>query len=89
MLTTRLGAIATYEKAKAAREEARNVLEGYLYRLQGLLDDGSENRALHDFATEAERKALRRLLDDTFAWLSDNAETAEEKVLRARRGDLE
>ena len=85
----RLISIASFESAKAAREEARNLLEGYLYRLQSFLDPGSETRALHDFSTPEERETLSRLLKETFEWLGDNAEGATEKVLKAKRAALE
>ncbi|OCF36427.1 hypoxia up-regulated 1 [Kwoniella heveanensis BCC8398] len=85
----RLTSIAAFESAKFAREEARNLLEGYLYRLSGLLSDDAENKALHEFATEQEKKTLRKSVDETMEWLGEEAERADEKTLRQKRADLE
>lgn len=84
-----LSSIAAYESAKSAREEARNLLEGYMYRLSGLLQPEPEIKALKDFSTESERAVLSKALAETFEWLSDNAERADEKTLRSKRSDLE
>lgn len=84
----RLNSIATFESAKHAREEARNVLEGYLYRLQSLLADDAENRAIHDFAKPDEKSKLAKLLGETFDWLYENAEEADEPTLRTKRNEL-
>ena len=83
-----LTSVASFEAAKGSREEARNLLEGYLYRLSGLLNVDADNRALHDFATEAERTTLSELLRASFEWLSDNAERADEASLRQKREAL-
>ncbi|WVF72219.1 hypothetical protein IAT40_007031 [Kwoniella sp. CBS 6097] len=85
----RLTSIAAFESAKFAREEARNLLEGYLYRLSGLLSDDAENKALHEFASEKERKTLRKNVDEAMEWLGEEAERADEKTLRKKRADLE
>ncbi|WVQ70033.1 uncharacterized protein L199_008257 [Kwoniella botswanensis] len=85
----RLQSIAAYESAKFAREEARNLLEGYLYRLSGLLSPDSDIKALHEYATQAERDKIRDLVDKTMEWLGDHAETADEKTLKGKRSDLE
>ncbi|WWC89981.1 uncharacterized protein L201_004911 [Kwoniella dendrophila CBS 6074] len=85
----RLRSIATYESAKFAREEARNLLEGYLYRLSGLLSEDAENRALHDFAKKEERITLQSIVDKTMEWLGDHAETADEETLKGKRADIE
>ncbi|WVW83006.1 hypothetical protein I302_105022 [Kwoniella bestiolae CBS 10118] len=85
----RLQSIANFESAKFSREEARNLLEGYLYRLSGLLSPDSELRALHEYATQAERDKIRVLLDKTMEWLGDHAETADEETLKGKRSDLE
>ena len=44
---------------------------------------------MKDYSTESERSTLSKLLHETFEWLTDNAERADEKVLRAKRSDLE
>ena len=85
----RLTSIGAFEAAKTAREEARNRLEGHLYRLTGLLKHESYNRALQDYATEPERNALSKLLGETFEWLTEHADRADETILRSKRSDLE
>lgn len=85
----RLSSIATFESAMKARAEARNMLEGYLYRLQNLLSDDADNRAVHEFAKPEERKILSKLVEDTFEWLHDHAEDADVKTLLAKRTALE
>ncbi|TXT07154.1 hypothetical protein VHUM_03324 [Vanrija humicola] len=85
----RLASIATFESAMKARAEARNMLEGYLYRLQNLLSDDAENRAIHEFAKPSERKVLSKLVEETFEWLHDHAEEADVKTLLAKRTALE
>ena len=89
LLTVRLTAIASYESTKTAREEARNLLEGYLYRLSGLLDPEAENRGIQDYSTAAERDALAVLLRSTFEWLGHHAEKADEQSLQAKRSALQ
>lgn len=88
-LTSRLTAIASAEAAKTAREEARNILEGYLYKLSNMLDPETDRRAIQDFSTPAERDVMSKLVAETFDWLSEHAETANEKELRAKRIELE
>ncbi|KAL1405468.1 lumenal Hsp70 protein [Vanrija albida] len=85
----RLSSIATFEAAMKARAEARNMLEGYLYRLQNLLSDDAENRALHEFAKPAERSTLSKLVEETFEWLHDHADDADVKTLLEKRTALE
>ncbi|ORY24982.1 heat shock protein 70 family [Naematelia encephala] len=85
----RLISIKAFESAKTAREEARNLLEGYLYRLSGLLASDADNRALHDYATQQERDVMNKLLRETSEWLSEHAEHADEKTLRVKRAELE
>ncbi|RXK35481.1 hypothetical protein M231_07259 [Tremella mesenterica] len=86
---SQLSAVASFEAAKTAREEARNLLEGYLYRLSGLLDDDAENRALHEFATKEEREKMGKLMRESFEWLGEHAERADEMTLKLKRAALE
>nr|ODN95058.1 hypoxia up-regulated 1 [Cryptococcus depauperatus CBS 7855] len=79
---TRLQSIATFEITKAVREEARNSLESYLYALSTSL--GDEKSALKDFSTPTEQNKLQILMEETFDWLADNAEIANEEALRAK-----
>lgn len=53
------------------------------------MSDDSENRAVHEFATKAEKDNLQKLVDNTLEWLGDHAETADEKTLKGKRAELE
>jgi hypoxia up-regulated 1 len=85
----RLMSIATFEAARVAREEARNLLEGYLYRLQNLLSDDADNRAIHDYASDDERKRLNEMVQNAFDWLHDHADDAKTDILLGKRAELE
>ncbi|BGP19879.1 hypothetical protein JCM10213_008647 [Rhodosporidiobolus nylandii] len=75
---------------KLAREEARNVLEAYVYRVRDLLDGGSaESEAFGAASIDSERKAVRDLLEKTGDWLWDEGEQAETKVLKEKKRELE
>lgn len=87
--SSRLSTISTYEKAMQAREEARNHLEGYLYKLQNMLEDELEHKAVQDFSTEAERNALTKLLAETFEWLHEYAESANVETLLGKKLAIE
>lgn len=86
---SRLTSTAQHESAKTSREEARNLLEGYLYRLQAMLDPEGDNPALREYSTASEQKKISKLLKETFEWLSDHAEKADEKTLRDKRAALQ
>ena len=88
-IKARLASISAAEAAKAAREEARNILEGYLYKMSNLLDENADVKVLYDFATKKEREEISKIVSSTFEWLSDHAETASEKELRGKRMDIE
>ncbi|WVO20849.1 uncharacterized protein IAS62_002149 [Cryptococcus decagattii] len=85
----RLISISAFEAAKASREEARNSLESYLYALQNSLNNDDGPTALTDFSTPVEQQALKKLLDETFEWLGENDEVAEEAKLRRKLAELE
>lgn len=85
----RLSSIAVYERARLAREEARNKLEGYLYRVQNYLSDEPDSKALFDFGTDAERSRLQSSVSSAFNWLSENAESAPVGDLVSRLTELE
>lgn len=53
-----------------------------------MLSSDAENTAVHDFATQAEKDSLSKKLAETFDWLHDNAEKADEATLRQKRADL-
>ncbi|XAO22666.1 hypothetical protein I312_101439 [Cryptococcus bacillisporus CA1280] len=85
----RLISISAFEAAKASREEARNSLESYLYALQNSLNNDDGPTALTDFSTPVEQQALKKLLDETFEWLGENDDVAEEAKLRRKLAELE
>ncbi|BEJ14686.1 hypothetical protein CspHIS471_0404530 [Cutaneotrichosporon sp. HIS471] len=86
----RLRAIASFESAMRAREEARNMLEGYLYKLQNLLSsDEGEHKNLHTFSTKAERTHIKDLVDTTLDWLHEHADDATVHTLIRKREDIE
>lgn len=85
----RLRSIASYEGAMRAREEARNMLEGYLYKLQNLLSDEAEHKNVHAFSTKEERKAIQNLVSSTLDWLHENAEDANVQTLIGKRTAIE
>lgn len=75
---------------KLAREEARNVLEAYVYRVRDLVEGGSrESAAFLAASVEAERKAVRELQQKTAEWLFDDGEGAETKELKEKKRELE
>lgn len=81
--------ISLAEAAKNAREEARNVLESYLYKLSNLLDPDTDKKVLIEFSTDEERDKIAKAVAETFDWMGDHAETASEKELKAKRQAIE
>lgn len=84
-LTDRLRDIKTHESKKLARDEARNVLEAYIYRARDLVD--ADNFLA--VSTESERKAIKAKTEKTNDWMSDEGDSADIKVLNAKRRELE
>ncbi|GJE92876.1 HSP70-domain-containing protein [Phanerochaete sordida] len=84
----RLRAIDLAEGAKRRHEEARNTLEGYLYRVRDLLEEKGET-PFRKCSKEQERSALGEKLDETFAWLAEHGEDASTSELIERRSALE
>lgn len=87
-MIARLRAIDAAEAAVRAREEARNILEGYLYRMRDLLQEDGET-PFRRCSKEAERQAMREKLEETFAWMHDHADDATTAELRERKAALE
>ncbi|KAI0299025.1 Hsp70 protein-domain-containing protein [Multifurca ochricompacta] len=76
------------EAAIAAREEQRNILEGYLYKMRDLLESDSQ----HTFvkcSQESERRAISRQLKDVSNWFNTHADEAQTKDFREKRLSLE
>ncbi|KAI0270552.1 actin-like ATPase domain-containing protein [Gloeopeniophorella convolvens] len=76
------------EAAVAAREEQRNVLEGYLYRLRDLLD-GDAEQPFVKCSQETERRAIARQLRDVSDWFHAHADEAQTKDFIEKRASLE
>ncbi|CEQ42690.1 SPOSA6832_04532, partial [Sporobolomyces salmonicolor] len=70
---------------KLAREEARNLLEAYVYRVRDLVDQ----EAFVASSVEHERKAIRELNEKTGDWLWDEGESAATKELKDKKKELE
>ncbi|KAH9851306.1 actin-like ATPase domain-containing protein [Lenzites betulinus] len=73
----KLLAVDAEESAKRKREEARNTLEGYIYKLRDLLEGGSDDSPFMKCSQAAERKALAEKVDETLAWLQDHGDDAD------------
>ena len=73
------------ETRKRNREEARNSLEGYTYRLRDQLSEEGFIKA----STEEERTSISSLLSVVSEWMWDSAEKAATKDFRSRKTDLE
>ncbi|KZT68073.1 actin-like ATPase domain-containing protein [Daedalea quercina L-15889] len=86
---SRLAAIDNDEAGKRRREEARNSLESYLYKLRDLLDDDNPESPFVKCSQEPERRRIAESLKDTSAWLSDYGDDADTKELVAKRSALE
>ena len=70
---------------RIAREEARNVLEGYIYRIRDLLDDSSFKSA----SKKTEREKIQQKADELNSYLSKEGDNAEISKLKLKRADLE
>ncbi|KAH7927208.1 actin-like ATPase domain-containing protein [Leucogyrophana mollusca] len=84
----KLRAIDNKEAAKVRKEEARNTLEGYLYRLRDLLDDGPET-PFKKCSKASEREVLSKEVKNTISWLHDEGEQADTAQLWGKRTMLE
>jgi hypoxia up-regulated 1 len=86
---TRLRALDAEEAAKTKKEEARNTLESYLYRLRDLLDDETRETPFKKCSQNAERKAISTKLEETMSWLHDEGDFADTATLLDKRNTLE
>ncbi|KAI0688008.1 actin-like ATPase domain-containing protein [Cytidiella melzeri] len=84
----RLRAIDMAEAATRQKDEARNALEAYLYRVRDLLEEEGET-PFRQCSREEERKTFKEKLHETFAWLHDNGDDADTSEYVKRRTDLE
>lgn len=76
-------------RTKREREEAFNVLEGFLYRLRRLLSDESEDSPFTEFSTPEERAAIEKAVDEAMEWLDTEGAKAPAKALWGRRDLIE
>ncbi|THU97845.1 actin-like ATPase domain-containing protein [Dendrothele bispora CBS 962.96] len=86
---SRLRAVDLDEAAKVRKEEARNTLESYLYRLRDLLDEENKDTPFKQCSQPSERTALIEKLEETFEWLHDRGDFAETSQLLDKRNALE
>ena len=81
-------AIDLAEAATRRKEEARNALEAYLYRVRDLLEDEGDT-PFRKCSREAERQAFGEKLQETFDWLHNEGDDAKTTEYIKRRTDLE
>lgn len=74
-------AIDGQEASKRQNEDARNDLEGYLYRVRDLLSDERPGTPFVKCSKDSERKAISEKVDETLAWLNDEGEHADTSAL--------
>lgn len=60
-----------------------------MYKLSNLLDPNTDKKVLFDFSTEEERDKIAKAVAEAFDWMSEHAETATEKELKAKRQTIE
>ncbi|KAF8269636.1 actin-like ATPase domain-containing protein [Lactarius quietus] len=84
----RLIKMEAQEAAIAAREEQRNILEGYLYKLRDLLDSDSQHTFVKH-SQESERRAIARQLKEVSNWFNTNEDEAQTKDFIEKRSALE
>ncbi|KZS89329.1 actin-like ATPase domain-containing protein [Sistotremastrum niveocremeum HHB9708] len=83
----RLAAVDSMEASKRRKEDARNSLEAYLYRLRDLL--GEADTPFVECSTEEERKTMAEKLDQVFEWMFESADSAGLLEFREKRNLLE
>ncbi|KAK0522505.1 lumenal Hsp70 protein [Tilletia horrida] len=71
---------------RAEREEARNQLESYLYRVRDLLDD---DKTFEMASKATERDAISTKLSELQSWVSGDGDGADTAQLRLKRASLE
>ncbi|TDL26892.1 actin-like ATPase domain-containing protein [Rickenella mellea] len=84
----KLIALDNAEAAKRRREDARNILEGYLYRVRDLLEE-DEQSPFMKCSKEEERSAIREKMESTLLWLHDQADEADTVTFWDKRNALE
>ncbi|KAH9920858.1 actin-like ATPase domain-containing protein [Epithele typhae] len=85
----RLKAIDTQELSKRKHEEARNTLEGYIYKLRDLLSDESPSAPFMKCSQSEERKKIAQKVDETLVWLNEHGDDANTAQYIEQRSALE
>lgn len=85
---SRLIAAEAAELVVAQREEQRNVLEGYLYRLRDLLE-GDGERPFFKCSTKEERERIKSKMEEAMSWFQQNQDDAETAGFVEQRATLE
>lgn len=81
-------AVDTAEAEKRSKEEARNVLESYVYKLRDLLEQEADSD-FFEFSSKEERVKLGKLVDETNEWLATVNDETHATELHAKRRALE
>lgn len=81
-------AIDRAEAAVRRKEEARNALEAYLYRVRDLLEDEGDT-PFRKCSKEEERRSMSEKLEETFSWLHDEGDDADTTAYVQHRSALE
>ncbi|KAM0786120.1 hypothetical protein ACM66B_006930 [Microbotryomycetes sp. NB124-2] len=81
----RLREIKAAEVRKVQREEARNSLESYIYKVRDLVEDSTFGRV----SLEHERRMIREKVEAANEWLWDEADKALTKELKSKRTEIE
>ncbi|SPO24958.1 related to glucose regulated stress protein, HSP70-like [Ustilago trichophora] len=81
----KLWTMAQAATRKAAREEARNAIESYLYRVRDLVEDPT----FSSVSKSSERSAITSKTEELSSWLSEDGETADTSTLKLKRASLE
>lgn len=85
LFTCSLREVKAAEQRKLAREEARNVLEAFIYKVRDLVEQASFVGA----SLEHERKVIKEKTEEVNEWLWDEGESAATKELKSKKNDLE
>ncbi|KAH9943772.1 Hsp70 protein-domain-containing protein [Amylocystis lapponica] len=86
--TSRLVAVDNEELGKRHREEARNALEGYLYRVRDLLEETGDTPFVK-CSQDGERRRMAEKLQETLAWLHDYGDDADTRDYVEKRSAVE
>ena len=71
------------------REEARNALEAYMYRMRDLLEDTNQDTPFRKCSQPEERKAITDKLAETMTWLHERGDLAETSQFYDKRNAIE